>query len=137
MSEQPQESFLNIDTTEVPESILMPEGDHEVRVNSVEVQPTKKDKKPMVCTVFEFLHEENADYVYDYMVLPHADMPARNHKFAMQALQSWKEALGFPQAGQINIQEAKDKTVWINVGQQEYQGRMTNTFNGFVKPASS
>lgn len=125
-------SFIDIPTEDVPDVVVLPEGDHELKVASCQ-QENSKAGNPQIVTILESVHEPNADSMYHYCGLPNPNQTDKQRAQSLRNLKEFKEGMGFPHTGQVDLSEAVGKTIWGNVGVENFKGKEQNRFNGFVK----
>lgn len=126
-------SFINEDTSNVPELASVPEGEYEVRLLSAIVRNSKKGD-PMIEAKIDIPAEPTSDDIYHYIMLP---TNGDNEKQAIrkkQNLRDFKSAFGMPQSGQIDLDDYVGNLSWAIISEEENDqtGKMNNRVKRFV-----
>jgi hypothetical protein len=129
-------SFLDIDTSAVPDVKVLPEGEYLIGITSA-TQGLSSKQNPMITTVWEVPDEPLVEDMYNYCNLPAAGQNEKTQFRNMRSLKEWKTSLGLPQQGQINLEElvASGLRCYANLVIEEYQGRKRNKIKNIIRPA--
>lgn len=131
------DSFIDIDTSNVPEAKVLPEGEARIRIKSCEQKMSSKDN-PMVVCQYTIPAEPLVDDLYFYVNIPTPSMEEKAQIRAARGLANWKEAHGLDQKGKIDLIGLGNSgiEVYAHLGIEEYQGEKRNKIQKFIRKAS-
>jgi hypothetical protein len=129
------ESFLDIDTSDVPDVKILPEGECLVELTKV-TQGLSKKGNPMITSVFVVPNEPAVEAMYTYTNLPTAGLDERQNVRNLRGLKEWKQALGLPPTGSIDLAGLGDQgiRVYAYLTVEEYEGRKSNRIQSLTRP---
>lgn len=124
----------SLDLENVPEMVIVPAGEYEVKLTSCELEESKSTPGNYnIVMVMEIFEEPNAWPLYRYLSLPNDadsqktfDAKRRFIKEAFDTFEMTKEDIG---------ESAKGRTGWVLVGTRTYEGREQNDVKRFIVPA--
>ena len=140
---QQLDSFIDIDTSDIPEAKVLPEGEQRVRLKGC-VQQLSKPKEggggnnPMIVATYTIPSEPMVEDIRFYVNLPTPDMDERSRNRAGRGFATWKEAHGLPQSGKIDLTQIGNSgiEVYVHLTIEEYQGTPSNKISRFIRKAS-
>lgn len=140
---QALDSFIDIDTSNVPEPKVLPEGEARIRLKSCEqkLSRVKEDGSggnPMVVCQYVIPSEPQVEDLYFYVNIPTPSMEEKAQIRAARGLANWKEAHGLDQKGKIDLIGLGNSgiEVYAHLGIEEYQGEKRNRIQKFIRKAS-
>ncbi|MEG0755887.1 MAG: DUF669 domain-containing protein [Oscillospiraceae bacterium] len=63
-------AILDYDFNKVPEVVILPDGEYELRIKSVEDKISKKSGTPMLRICYTVMSDPNADDIFEYLSIP-------------------------------------------------------------------
>jgi hypothetical protein len=126
-------SFINEDTSNVPDLKPLPEGEYEVRLLSAEVKNSKKGD-PMIEAKFDVPSEGLSDDIYHYIMLPTGSDDEKKKIRKLQNLRDFKAALRMPPTGQVDLEQFAGEKSWALLTEEtnEQTGKMNNRIKRFI-----
>ena len=133
---QTLDSFIDIDTSNVPDAKVLPEGEVRVRLKACEQKLSSK-QNPMIVCQYTIPSEPLVDDLYFYVNLPHAGQEEGAQMKSARAFGKWKDAHGLPQKGGIDLVQLGNSglELFVFVGIEEYQGEKKNRLQKFIRKA--
>lgn len=127
-------SFLDVDTSNVPDAVVLPEGEQRVRLKSCEVK-LSSNQKPQIVALYIIPTEPMVDDMYVYIQIPTQDMDEKKNLNTLRRLAEWKSVHGLPQSGQIDLNEVSRAgiEVYAHVVIDTYQGVRKNKIASFTR----
>jgi hypothetical protein len=126
-------SFINEDTSNVPELAAVPEGEYEVRLVNADVKNSKKGL-PMVEAKLDIPSEPTSDDIYHYIMLPTQGDTEKQKIRKQQNLKEFKAAFGMPQSGPVNLEDYAGTKGWALLSEEENDqtNKMQNRVKRFI-----
>ena len=141
--DQQLDSFIDIDTSSVPEAKILPEGEQRVRIKSCEQKLSKQREdggggNPMIVCQYTVPTEPLMDDLRFYVNLPTPSQDERTQQRNGRGLASWKEAHGLSQTEKIDLTLLGNSgvEVYAHVIVDTYQGQKQNKIQKFIRKAS-
>ena len=141
--EQTLGSFIDIDTSDVPEAKVLPEGEQRLRIKSCEQKLSKQKEdgtgnNPMIVCQYTIPAEPLVDDLRFYVSLPTPSQEERAQQRNGRGLASWKEAHGLGQKEKIDLTQLGNSgiEVYAHVVVDTYQGQKQNKIQKFIRKAS-
>ena len=134
---QQLDSFIDIDTSDIPEAKVLPEGEQRIRLKGCEQRLSSK-QNPMIVATYTIPSEPMVEDIRFYVNLPTPDMDERSRNRAGRGFATWKEAHGLPQSGKIDLTQIGNSgiEVYVHLTIEEYQGTPSNKISRFIRKAS-
>ena len=137
------DSFIDIDTSNVPEAPVLPEGEQRIRIKSAvqQLSRVKEDGSggnPMIVCTYTIPSEPLTDDLRYYVNLPTPDQDERQQRRNGNGLKDWKTAHGLPQSGKIDLMQVGNSGVelYAHLVIDTYQGEKQNKIQKFIRKAS-
>lgn len=127
-------SFLDVDTSNVPDAVVLPEGEQRVRLKSCEAK-LSSNQKPQIVAQYIVPTEPLVDDMYQYIQLPTPDMDEKKNLNTLRRLAEWKQMHGLPQSGAIDLNEVGRAgiEVYAHIVIDTYQGVRKNKIGSFTR----
>ncbi len=137
VNENPDEqldSFIDIDTSNVPDAVVLPEGEQRIRLKVCEAKLSSK-QKPQIVAVYIIPTEPMVDDMYQYIQLPTPDMDEKKTLNTLRRLAEWKQMHGLLQSGAIDLNEVGRAgiEVYAHIVIDTYQGVRKNKIGSFTR----
>ena len=127
-------SFLDVDTSNVPDAVVLPEGEQRVRLKSCEIK-LSSNQKPQIVALYIIPTEPMVDDMYQYIQLPTSDMDEKKSQNTLRRLAEWKNMHGLPQSVKLDMNEVGRAgiEVYAHVVIDTYQGVRKNKIGSVTR----
>ena len=124
--------LADLDLDNVPELVVVPEGEYELRIVEASDHISKTTGQNMVRLVLVVESEPNAENIYHYISLPQVEDDERKRNSKLRRIKDFLTAFGLPQ--QSEYSEWVGATGWALVGSEvnERTGAPTNSIKRFI-----
>jgi len=129
------ESFLDLgDLSGIPDEHTKEEGEHELRLVTLELRPGKKDPTTkFIYAQFEVPDDPLAKIIQQVFMLPTAKDSARQKINRERAIKKFYEAFKIPTTGRVEFKDYIGNTGWAVLGEEENEKYgMQNRIKSFV-----
>uniref|UniRef100_A0A6M3JCG2 DUF669 domain-containing protein n=1 Tax=viral metagenome TaxID=1070528 RepID=A0A6M3JCG2_9ZZZZ len=126
-------SFINEDTSNVPDLASLPEGEYEVRLLAAEVKNSKKGD-PMIEAKLDVPSEALSDDIYHYIMLPTSNDDEKRKIRKLQNLRDFKVAFNMPPTGQVDLEQFVGEKSWALLTEEtnDQTGKTNNRIKRFI-----
>lgn len=124
--------LADLDLDNVPELVVVPEGEYELRIVEAGDHISKTTSQNMVRLVLVVESEPNAENIYHYISLPQVDDDERKRNSKLRRIKDFLAAFGLPQQSEYG--DWVGATGWALVGSEvnERTGEPTNSIKRFI-----
>lgn len=124
--------LADLDLDNVPELVVVPEGEYELRIVEAGDHISKTTGQNMVRLVLVVESEPNAENIYHYISLPQVEDDERKRNGKLRRIRDFLAAFGLPQ--QSEYSEWVGATGWALVGSEvnERTGEPVNSIKRFI-----
>ena len=118
---------FDINLNDVPESILLEDGEYTMRIDKIEKKTSKSSDYEYFNAILQSTEEPTADSVYFMIGIP---IPSDDEKKSLNKKRGLKKFLDAAQvdysSGSFNINDAVGQEITVLLKQEEHEGRLSN-----------
>lgn len=113
-------SFIEMNLDEAQEAQIVEEGNYNIVISAATEKESKSSGKPMIECTLEISGQPNAQSIWYYLTLPHADDEEKTRNFKMLNLKRFLTAFNIPfDSSGFNVEDFPGAEANLRVKQSE------------------